>query len=111
MSPHQPTALAEMGWLEWESGSQSKSGVARGQGSGGGDRGGRRWHRASSPPALYLGTIEVDRGNAAAAVVQYRKFLADHPPATWVKDYAAEIRTAFTHAGQPIPAGVPAASG
>ncbi len=109
-APNQPTALAEMGWLEWESGSQSQDASLEAKG------------RAEVAKAVqvapgfyaaraYLGTIDVDRGDATAAVAQYRKFLADHPPKTWVKDYAPEIRTAFTHAAQPVPAGVPAASG
>lgn len=110
VSPHQPTALAEMGWLEWESGSQSQSTSLEAKGQA------EVVEAAKVAPGFYaarayLGTIEVDRGDATAAVAQYRKFLADHPPKTWVKDYAPEIRTAFTHAGQPLPAGVPAASG
>ena len=110
VAPDQPTALAEMGWLEWESGNQSHSTSLE-------DKGQAEVARAVKvapgfyAARAYLGTIEVDRGNAAAAVAQYRKFLADHPPTTWVKDYAPEIRTAFSHDDQPLPAGVPAASG
>jgi tetratricopeptide (TPR) repeat protein len=110
VAPDQPTALAEMGWLEWESASQSHSTSLE-------DKGQAEVAKAVRvapgfyAARAYLGTIEVDRGDAAAAVAQYRKFLADHPPNTWVKDYAPEIRTAFSHDGQPLPAGVPAASG
>lgn len=109
-APDQPTALAEMGWLEWESGSQSQSRSLE-------DKGQAEVAKAVKvapgfyAARAYLGTIDVDRGDAAAAVAEYRKFLADHPPATWVKDYAPEIRTAFSHDGQPLPAGVPPASG
>jgi hypothetical protein len=105
--PTQPTALAESGWLEWESGS--------GSGSSGLERTGRAAVEKSvnvAPPFyaghLYLGTIDYEQGDAAAAVDQYSKFLADHPPSGWTAQFAKEIRGAFMAAGQPVPAGVPA---
>jgi len=106
-SPTQPTALAESGWLEWESGS--------GSGSPALERTGRAAVAKSVAVApsfyaghLYLGTIDYQQGDAAAAVAQYQKFLADQPPSGWTKQFAAEIRGAFTAAGQPVPAGLPA---
>lgn len=104
--PQQPTALAESGWLEWESGSQSQNASLEAKGQA------EVAKAVTVAPGFYagrayLGTIEVGRGDATAAVAQYRRFLADHPPKTWVRDYAPEIRTAFTHAGQPVPPGVP----
>jgi hypothetical protein len=104
--PQQQTALAESGWLEWESGNQSHNPSLAAKGSttvAEAVRVAPRFYAARA----YLGTIDVDRGDAAAAVAQYRRFLADHPPSSWLRDYAPEIRTAFTHAGQPVPAGVP----
>jgi tetratricopeptide (TPR) repeat protein len=105
-SPRQSTALAEAGWLEWESGSGAGEGSLEAKG------------RASVAEAvqvapgfyaghLYLGTIDLEQGDDAAAVAQYRLFLADHPPAKWTRDYAPQIREAFSAAGQPVPSGVP----
>ena len=107
--PRQGTALAELGWLEWESGSSSGNAALESTG------------RASVAKAvdvapsfyaghLYLGTIDVDQGDAAAAVAQYRLFLADQPPSSWVRDFSPEIRDAFAADGQTVPAGVAAGS-
>ncbi len=82
--PAQPTALAESGWLEWESGS--------GAGNPGLEQRGRAQvaKAVSAAPSfyaghLYLGTIDYREGDAAAAVGQYRLFLADHPPSGWTQ--------------------------
>lgn len=104
--PHQSTALAEGGWLLWESGSGSKNATLEARG------------RAKVAEAvkvapkffaghLFLGTIDVQQGVDAEAVVQYRLFLADRPPSGWTRDFAPEIRQAFAGAAQPVPAGVP----
>jgi cytochrome c-type biogenesis protein CcmH/NrfG len=106
-SPHQSTALAEAGWLEWESGSGAGKASLEAKG------------RESVAEAvrvapnfyaghLYLGTIDLKQGDDPAAVAQYRLFLSDDPPADWTRDYSPEIRAAFSAAGQPLPAGVPA---
>ena len=107
--PRQGTALAELGWLEWESGSSSGNAALESTG------------RASVAKAvevapsfyaghLYLGTIDVDQGDAEAAVAQYRLFLADQPPSSWVRDFSPEIRDAFAADGEKVPAGVAAGS-
>lgn len=103
--PTQPTALAEAGWLEWASGS--------GAGEPSLERHGRSLEAEAVRVApffyaghLYLGTIEFQEGDAAAAVGQFRRFLADHPPSGWAKDFAPEIRAAFSAAGEKLPAGV-----
>lgn len=105
--PTQPTALAEAGWLEWASGS--------GAGEPSLERQGRSLEAKAVRVApsffaghLYLGTIEFQEGDAAAAVGQFRRFLADHPPSGWARDFAPEIRGAFSAAGDKLPAGVPA---
>ncbi len=105
--PAQPTALAESGWLEWESGS--------GAGNPGLEQRGRAQvaKAVSAAPSfyaghLYLGTIDYREGDAAAAVGQYQLFLADHPPSGWTQEFASQIRGAFSAAGRPVPAGVPA---
>ncbi|MGO9457013.1 MAG: hypothetical protein ACLP62_08210 [Acidimicrobiales bacterium] len=105
--PAQPTALAESGWLEWESGS--------GAGNPGLEQRGRAQvaKAVSAAPSfyaghLYLGTIDYQEGDDAAAVGQYRLFLADHPPTGWTQQFASQIRGAFSAAGQAVPSGVPA---
>ena len=107
--PNQPEALAVRGWLEWEGGSEDHApGVAAsGEAS-------VRKAVVVSPGFyaghLYLGTIElVGHHDPGAAVAQYRLFLADHPPAAWVRTGAPFIREAFSEAGQPLPASVPPA--
>lgn len=110
IDPHQRTALAESGWLEWESGSQSGTTSLEAKGRAQVERAVRAAPGFYAARA-YLGTIDLDQGDAQAATVQYGKFLADHPPASWVRTYAPEIRTAYTNAGQPVPAGVPSGAG
>jgi hypothetical protein len=104
--PDQPTALAESGWLEWESGS--------GAGNPGLERRGRAQvaKAVAAAPSfyaghLYLGTIDYREGDAAAAVDQFRLFLSDHPPSAWTREFAGQIRGAFVADGKPVPAGVP----
>ena len=48
-------------------------------------------------------------GNASGAADQFRLFLAASPPATVLQQAASTVRSAFTQAGEPVPAGVPAA--
>ncbi len=106
-SPRQSTALAEGGWLEWESGKAAASAslIAKGRAS--------VTEAARVAPKfyaghLYLGTIDLDQGQDSAAVAQYKLFLSDHPQAKWIKDYSPEIRKAYAAAGQPLPPTVPA---
>ncbi|MGH9093440.1 MAG: hypothetical protein ACRDZR_18965, partial [Acidimicrobiales bacterium] len=110
LQPHQRTALAESGWLEWESGSQSGNVSLEAEGRATVEKAVRAAPGFYAARA-YLGTIELDRGDAPAATAQYAAFLADHPPHKWVRVYAPEIRTAYTASGQPVPHGVPAAPG
>ncbi len=56
---------------------------------------------------LYLGTVDLQQDrDPAAAVIQYRRFLADHPPAVLVHQAASEVASAFRGAGLPVPAAV-----
>ena len=110
LHPHQRTALAESGWLEWESGSQSGTVSLEAEGRATVEKAVRVAPGFYAARA-YLGTIDLDRGDAQAAAAQYAAFLADHPPRRWVRVYAPEIRTAYTASGQPVPAGVPTVSG
>lgn len=109
IDPHQRAALAESGWLEWESGSQSAKSSLEARGKAAVEKAVRE-APGFYAARVYLGTILLDGGHASAAVDQYRRFLADHPPAKWVSTYALEIRTAYLGAGLPVPAGVPTTS-
>ncbi len=101
-------ALAQLGWLEFETGQQGNSrGLI--------DDGIAKLHRAVQldpgdyAVRLYLGTVLLQhQGDAAGAVAQYRLFLADGPPATLVDQAAPEIRQAYQEAGVPLPTGLPA---
>lgn len=106
--PKSAVALAEWGWLEWQAASSDK------QHNVAADAQAAVAKAAKLQPSLYaaqyyLGTMLLDGGHAGQALSHFRAFLADHPPAKWLDDAAPTIRRAFTHAGQPVPDGVPAA--
>jgi hypothetical protein len=104
--PGQSAALAEFGWIEWETGANRA--VRRG-GETLVERSVAR-SPAFYPGHLYLGTIETLSGtDPAAAVAQFRLFLAEHPPAAKVAAAAGYIRRAFGADHQPLPPGVPTA--
>lgn len=102
--PHQPVALAEAGWLEYEAGLQASDDAVE-------ERGATLVAEAVSidPGAyaghLYLGTIDLDRSDFEAAVEQYRLFLAEDPPATIKKSALPFLAKAFSSAHQPLPPG------
>ncbi len=107
--PKNVVALAQMGWLEYQTGTQgasaslladARSMLERAVALGPGDYAAH----------LYLGTVLLDEdGNTAGAVEQYRDFLADDPPHTVVVEAAAELRVAYGRAGVALPPQVPAA--
>lgn len=106
--PTNEVALAQLGWLEYQTGvaGSDPSLAASGQ---------AKLERAVSlVPAdyaahLYLGTVlAARRGEAKAAVAQFGDFLADHPPASVVAEAAPVLRRAYASAGAPLPASVPA---
>ncbi len=106
--PSNEVALAQLGWLEYETGvaGSDPSLAASGQ---------AKLERAVSlVPAdyaahLYLGTVlAARRGEAKAAVAQFGDFLADHPPASVVAEAAPVLRRTYAAAGAPLPAAVPA---
>ena len=102
-------ALAQLGWVEYQTGRAGNSAslmadaeakLERATGLDPGD------YAAS----LYLGTVLLQRdGNAAGAVGQFQRFLADGPPTTLVRQAAPELRRAYTQAGMAVPPQVPAA--
>jgi cytochrome c-type biogenesis protein CcmH/NrfG len=105
--PDNEVALAQLGWLEFESGRQGGSATLISDGRA-------KLNRAVSldpgdyAVRLYLGTVALQQdGDPTGALAQYRLFLADDPPAALVQQAAGEIRQAFALAGLPVPAAVP----
>jgi tetratricopeptide (TPR) repeat protein len=104
-TPHQPQALAEWGWLEWQAAQTAGNLTLAAEG---------RSAVAESVKVdpslyagyLYLGTILLAQKQPAAAVAEYQKFLANHPPKAWITNAAPSIAKAFSEAHQPLPAGV-----
>lgn len=109
--PRQPLALRETGWLEWQNGVTTGDRSLRVEGT--------TLVKQSLVVApddyaahLYLGTIEFEGAHdTAAAIAQYRAFLAENPPAKWIARAAVFLRAAYGAAGLPVPAQVPAAAG
>jgi cytochrome c-type biogenesis protein CcmH/NrfG len=101
--PDNEVALAQLGWLEYQTGVQGSSTsliddartkLTAAVGLDPGDYAAR----------LYLGTLLFQRdGDAAGAVSQYRRFLADHPPEALVAQAAPELRAAYQKAGVVLP--------
>ena len=106
--PDNEVALAQLGWLEYRIGQQGASTTLLT------DARTKLNQAAVLAPGdyavhLYLGTVLLQQdGNAAGAADQFRMFLAASPPATVLHQAAPTLRAAFTQAGQPVPAGVPA---
>ncbi len=107
--PDNEVAVAQLGWLEYELGQSGKSASLIADAR-------VKLNRAvlldpdDYAARLYLGTLLLQQdSNAAAAVAQYQKFLANSPPAALLKQAAPELRTAYQQAGIPVPAQVPAA--
>ena len=105
--PDNEVALAQLGWLEFRIGQQGDSNalIADAQ---------SLLNKAvvlapgDYAVHLYLGSILLElNDNAVGAANQFRLFLADDPPAAVVSQAAPTIRSAFTQAGQPVPAAVP----
>jgi cytochrome c-type biogenesis protein CcmH/NrfG len=106
--PGNEVALAQLGWIEFETGhpTGNRSLVADAK---------TKLDRAVQldpqdyAARLYLGTVLLQQdGDPSAAVAQFGMFHADGPPAALVSQAAPVIRQAYTEAGDPIPAWVPA---
>ncbi len=104
--PNNEVALAQLGWLEFETGLQSDEHSVIDNGLG-------KLNRAVAlnpddyAVRLYLGTVQLQYDdNAAGAVAQYRHFLADDPPSALVRQAAPEIRNAYQQAGLAPPTAV-----
>ncbi len=104
--PANEVALAQLGWLEYQTGRQGSSASlisdARAK-----LRRAVRLDPGDYAARLYIGTMLLQQdGDAAGAVTQYRQFLADGPPAALVAQAAPDIRAAFLRAGLPLPPSV-----
>ncbi len=107
--PDNEVALAQLGWLEYETGQSGTSASLISDARA-------KLNRAAQlnpndyAVRLYLGTVILRQdGNAVGAVDQYRRFLADGPPSVLVSQAAPQIRQAYQRAGVPLPSQVPAA--
>jgi len=100
--PNQPEALAESGWLEYEVGSVAKDPKVVAQAAPSSTGRSRRTVELRQPPLPRTIILQQDH-DAAAAVAQYKQFLADNPPLSEVQSAAPFIRQAYTQAGQPLP--------
>ncbi|MCL5948012.1 MAG: cytochrome c-type biogenesis protein CcmH [Actinobacteria bacterium] len=101
--PHQPQALAESGWITYETGMYSgqakliKAGESQ-------VREALDVSPGSYAPHLYLGTIYFQQGDLQRALVQYATFLEDHPPKAVISRAEPFVKAAFAQAGKPEPA-------
>ena len=101
--PDNEVALAQLGWLEYQTGRQGASASLID------DARAKLGRAVQLDPGdyavrLYLGTVLLQQdGDATGAVEQYRQFLADNPPAAVVQQAAVELRAAYQQAGLPVP--------
>ncbi len=107
--PTQPDALAQAGWLEYQAGAQSADAavLTKAQDT---EEAAVRAAPGAYAPRLYLGSMFLAENDAADAVVQYRQFLADGPPAAELGVARPFIVEAFGKAHEPVPA-MPGSSG
>lgn len=104
--PKQPVALAEWGWLDWQAASKVKEQNVAAEGASALEEAVRLDPKLFAAQ-YYLGTVLVEEGAAKKAVPHFSRFLADRPTATWLRQAAPEIRTAYDDAHRPVPSGVP----
>jgi len=107
--PDNEVALAQLGWLEYKIGRQGASATLISDARVKLARAGTL-NPGDYAVHLYQGTLllQLD-GNAVGAADEFTKFLAANPPSTVVSQAAPTLRQAYSVAGKPLPAGVPAA--
>jgi cytochrome c-type biogenesis protein CcmH/NrfG len=104
--PDNEVALAQLGWLEYETGVHGASTSLIDDARAKLDRA-VQLDPTDYAARLYLGTFLLDQDHdAAGAVAQYRDFLADGPPSSLVAQAAPEVRQAYQQAGVAVPAQV-----
>jgi tetratricopeptide (TPR) repeat protein len=105
--PSDPEALAEAGWLQWNTGYRDRS--ASVEAAGLADV--RKAVRVASSyykGHLYLALIlYFGAGDDQAAATQFGQFLADDPPVSDVELVESDIKASYTRAGLPVPASLP----
>jgi tetratricopeptide (TPR) repeat protein len=102
--PNDPQALAALGWLDWNYGTQGNAPTLEAEG--------RRSEQKAIRVAptywaghLFLGLILYNQDhNATGAVAQFNQFLADHPAAAQVTSVAPLLKDAYVQAGVAVPA-------
>jgi cytochrome c-type biogenesis protein CcmH len=108
--PANELALAQLGWIEFETGHPTGDRSLLADARGKLDRA-VKLDPQDYAARLYLGTVLLQQnGDASAAVAQFALFHADGPPAALVSQAAPVIRQAYTAAGDPVPAWLPASS-
>jgi len=104
--PDNEVALAQLGWLEYQSGVHGKSAVLIADSRTKLQRA-IRLDPGDYAARLYYGTVLLQQDDdPTGAVTQYRRFLADGPPSALVVQASPEIRAAFEAAGLVVPSGV-----
>jgi cytochrome c-type biogenesis protein CcmH len=104
--PDNEVALAQLGWLEYQTGVHGNSSELII------DARAKLLRAVELAPGdyaahLYLGTVILQRDDdPTEAVAQYRLFLADSPPSALVVQASPQIRGAFEAAGLPVPSGL-----
>ncbi len=107
--PKQPQALAETGWLEWQAGAKNDSASLVNAGMTLEEQS-LKLQPDDYDAHLFYGTMLFEQNQAsstAAALTEFRAFVAEHPPASALASAAPLLRKAFAQGGQPLPAGVP----
>jgi tetratricopeptide (TPR) repeat protein len=107
-NPQNEVAMAQLGWLEYQTGVQGKSASLINDAKAKLNQA-VQLNPGDYAPRLYLGTVLLDQdNNASGAVAQYQAFLAANPPAALLHQAASLLRQAYTQAGVPLPSEVPA---
>ncbi len=107
--PNNEVAVAQLGWLEYQTGAQGKSASLIADARAKLDEA-VKLDPTDYAARLYLGTVLLDQDHdASGAVAQYQAFLAANPPAALLEQAASLLRQAYTQAGLPVPSSVPAA--
>lgn len=113
IEPRQPEALAESGWIAFESGVKGKSASLLRTGQQAEEAAVRVAPRAWAP-RLYLASMYVTENDAQDSASQFRSFLADKPPVSKVRAAMPVLTEAFARADEALPtlpAGVTASKG
>ena len=100
--PTQVDALAQSGWLEFEAGVQAKNTTVLDSAESL-EQAAARAQPSAYAPHLYLGSMYLAAGDDGDAVDQFRRFLADDPPAAQVETAKPFIEQAYDGAGVPLP--------